>query len=454
MRSATVPLQIYSMRLCLALIALLVAGQLQGATTIRLLHFSDYHSHALPFYSEGQPDQGGIARAVGFLRRQKERGALVFSGGDMVNKGAPAWSDRFQCAEWLWLNGVVDAMAFGNHDADYGHEAFVRCREAVSYPILSANTHGLQPYTVLLAKGKRIGVFAVAGPDFPALVKAPELRFADPVTAAREIVRQLREVEKVDAVIMIGHQTSEDDHALARSVPGIDLIFGSHSHRRQELMLIPETNTGFISPFQYLTYISQVDLTFSKGKITLAGRLVQMNSRVLPDRITARRVASMDDELRTDPAYRDLFVPFATLSRAMEREELATHAVAVMRAATGAVFAISTSSSFRGALPPGRVDGELLLAALPYDNEIVVAELPAAAVAKLLTLAGSADGSVTAGAAAGETVLVAATDYLAMVAPGYRDVFQGAKVRRTGLRVREEVRKSLAARWPVGTSAP
>ena len=38
------------------------------------------------------------------------------SGGDMMNKGAPSWSDRYQCAEWSWLNGVADAMALGNHE--------------------------------------------------------------------------------------------------------------------------------------------------------------------------------------------------------------------------------------------------------------------------------------------------------------------------------------------------
>src|SRR5882672_6315363 len=102
-------------------------------TTITLLHFSDYHSHALPFYTE-QGERGGIARAIGALKREKKNGALVFSGGDTINKGAPAWSDKYGCVEWPWLNGIVDAMAFGNHDADYGHDDFDRCRAAIRYP--------------------------------------------------------------------------------------------------------------------------------------------------------------------------------------------------------------------------------------------------------------------------------------------------------------------------------
>src|SRR5687767_7241923 len=101
------------------LVLLFLAMPLSADTTVTLLHFSDYHSHALPFYTD-DGERGGIARAIGYLRGEKRRGALVFSGGDTINKGSPAWSDRYGCAEWPWLNGVVDAMAFGNHDADYG----------------------------------------------------------------------------------------------------------------------------------------------------------------------------------------------------------------------------------------------------------------------------------------------------------------------------------------------
>ena len=52
-------------------------GTVLAATLVTLLHFSDYHSHALPFYSDGMEEQGGIARAVTYLRTAKRQGALV-----------------------------------------------------------------------------------------------------------------------------------------------------------------------------------------------------------------------------------------------------------------------------------------------------------------------------------------------------------------------------------------
>ncbi|HUP47796.1 MAG TPA: metallophosphoesterase, partial [Thermoanaerobaculia bacterium] len=404
--------------------------------------------HALPFYSEGRPDQGGIARAIGYLARQKRGGALIFSGGDMINRGAPAWSDRYGCAEWSWLNGIADAMAFGNHEADYGYQEFLRCRDALTYPILSANTAGFPPYAVLAVNGVRLGVFAVAGRDFGSLVRLPGLRFGDPVAAARETVRRLREEEKAGAVVLIGHQHAAADFELARSVPGIDLILGSHGHLKQELMRIPGTETWFISPYQYLTYISRVELTFEGGKLArVAGELVPVDRRMPRDRRIAARVAAMQRALERDPEYRHLFVPFATLQRPMAIDELGRRTVELMRKAAGSGIALSTASSFRRALPAGPIDLETLRGALPYDNEIVVAELPAARARELLAYARSRQGDAfayAAGAVSGDVTTVATTDYLARVAAGYRDFFSGAEVRKSGLRVRDELRKRLA----------
>ncbi len=255
----------------------------QDQATVTLLHFSDYHAHAVPFYGEGEADTAGIARLIAYLKPlANDPEILIFSGGDTMNLGSPAWSDKYRGAEWSWLNDVLDAMAFGNHDADYGSDVFAQCRSQVTYPILSSNILSAdgQPlfqydgktYQVFEVNGRKIGVFALAGPDFVRLIKpetmpAPGVTFADRVTTAQEVVRDLREQEQVDAVVLIGHALYEDDVALAQAVPGIDLIFGTHSHRKEALSQIPNTNTYYISPFQYLTYRSQVELTFTYCRI-------------------------------------------------------------------------------------------------------------------------------------------------------------------------------------------
>lgn len=442
------------MRRLVTLLSTFLTIPVSAATTVTLLHFSDYHSHATPLYSEGRTGQGGIARAIGYLEHEKRRGALVFNGGDMLNKGAPAWSDRYGCAEWPWLNGVVDAMAFGNHDPDYGFADFERCRATVKYPVLSANTEGFERYRVVTHKGIRIGVFAVAGSDFPRLVKVPELHYSDPVDAAREVVRELREKEHVDAVVMIGHEHAEDDYRLAAAVPGIDLIFGSHTHLKQELTKIPGTGTWFISPYQYLTYISRVQMTFAGRRLTkVTGKLIRVDQSLPVDSRVAARVAKMQHELERDAKYRDLFVPFATLAKALDLDALGHLTVDAMRDAVSADVALSTTSSFRQPLPPGALDLETLRAAMPYDNEIVVAEMNGETLQKLLARVKTdprsdayAYVSALPEIEAAKLYRVAVTDYMARTATAYRDFFSGLELKPSGKRVREEVRQRLANR--------
>jgi 5'-nucleotidase len=443
------------------LFALLVIGSFAAAhvqasvhtTQVTLLHFSDYHSHALPFYSEGREGQGGIARAIGYLRREKRRGALVFSGGDMINKGSPAWSDRYRCAEWPWLDGVVDAMALGNHEPDYGFEAMQACIASIHFPVISANTDGFSGTRLFVVRGIRIGVFAIAGNDFRTLVKDPALHFGEPVEAARAAVRALRETQHADVVVMIGHEHLDDDFALAHAVPGIDLIFGTHSHLKRALTRIDGTKTWFISPFQYLTYISRVVLTFKGRTLTkVRGQLVPVDARMPSDKNVAMRVAKMQQALERDPQYAPLFVSIGSLAAPLNVEALAAKSVAVMRDAAKADVALSTASRFRQALPRGRVTVEALRAALPYDNEILVYSLCGDAVEKLLAYGRSREGSDSVAIVARpesidpqKTYRVATTDFLARTAAGYRDFFAGLTPESPGLHVREEVRKRLAS---------
>lgn len=427
---------------------------LLAATFVTLLHFSDYHSHALPFYSEGLEEQGGIARAVRFLRGQKRANTLVFSGGDMINKGSPSWSDKYDCAEWPWLNGIVDAMAFGNHDPDYGRAQFDRCAKSVKFPILSANTEGFRGTAVFTMAGAKIGVFAVAGGDFKTLVHVEGFTFTDPVAAAREAVRHLREDEHVDAVVMIGHEHLDDDFALARAVPGIDLIFGSHSHLKRDLQQIPGTSTWFISPFQYLTYVSRVQLTIENHHVTkVAGALIRMDEHTKEDPVIAKRVAEMEEALEKDPKYAERFRPIGNLDAPLSVDDLGKRTVEIMRDAVKADLALSTVSSFRQALPKGTLTMESLLAAMPYENEIVVAEMSGSEVEKLLALAESKRGTDAfpyiarpATIDPARTYRVATTDFMAKVARDYRELFTGGKA--SGVKVRQEVVRWLSASAP------
>lgn len=482
----------------LLLTAACATSRPEPAAVVRLAHFSDYHSHALPRPSAGGGTEGGLARAVAFLQPLAKEGAIVLSGGDMLSRGSPSWSDRYGCADWPWLDGIVDAMAFGNHDADYGPEAFARCRGSVLFPILCANLVDaggkplLAPYAVFERSGVRIGVFAVAGPDFEGLLKESTLpfrgaRFSDRVAAAREVVRKLREEERAAAVVLVGHQHRPDDADLAARVPGIDLVFGTHSHLVAPLERIPGTGAWTISAGAYLANVGLVELSFRGGRLeSVRGELVPLDG--LPeDPVVAERVARMQAELESDPAFRHLFQPVATLAEPLETEgglsgdsPLGRYVTGVMRRATGAHVAFANASSLREPLPRGTIVEEQLRAALPYPNRLLVYRLSGERLLALLggsvSLAGSdltavgsgvcyrveggrpvevtlvadddAPGSAGTPLEPSAAYDVALTDYMARHVEPYRSLLRDVVPRETGLEVRDLVRSALAAGSP------
>ncbi|MCB9137275.1 MAG: 5'-nucleotidase C-terminal domain-containing protein [Caldilineaceae bacterium] len=476
----------------------------QEATTVTLLHFSDYHSHAVPFFSEGEDDVAGAARAIAYLKQYvDDPNVLILSGGDMINKGSPAWSDKYGCVEWSWFNGLVQAMAYGNHDADYGSEIFAECLAQIDYPMLASNVldaegepifqHDGRTYELFDVGGVTIGVFAVAGPDFerlltPETMPVADMILADRIETARETV-QAMEAEGADAIVLIGHGLYEDDLALAQAVPGIDLIFGTHSHRKEELTAVPDSDTVIISPYQYLTYISQVDLTFVDGELQdISGELVEMSSDLPEDPEIKSMVDELQAELQADPDYAYLYEPIgeaadelATDGQFTGSAGLGNFVTDVVRKGADANMAIITSSTFRQPIPPGVVLEEDLLAAMPYKNAVLTYAMTGAQIKDLLDYSISRSGSDFFSQVSGVTFAivddaaadiriaadavssqeefapldpeaiyqVATSNFQGLFAGGYQEIFAQADYTETGLDFWDLVRSALQESSPV-----
>jgi 5'-nucleotidase / UDP-sugar diphosphatase len=373
-------------------------AQTGGNATITVIGMADYHSYAVPFYSEGQANQAGIARTLAYLKSMKAStpNLLVLSGGDTMNLGTPTWSDEYKCTEWAWFNGLVDAMALGNHEFDYGPDEYKKCAASIKYPIISGNfvnptnnqpllTVNGKPYVVKEIGGIKLGLFALAGSDFERLVRK-ELRpdagiFSERLPVAQQIVKELRETEKVNAVIYFGHSSREDDFEMAQKVPGVDLVLGSHSHFKGELTKIPNTETWFISPFQYLTYLSQAQLKFEGGKLTsINGQLVKMDATKPQDAEYAQQVQKLQADLETRRPERfkvlgTAGVELSDTNISTDETVIGNWAMDTVRLAAGTHAFFSTSSSFRASIPPGPVSVEKFFTAIPYKNSIVTGDM-------------------------------------------------------------------------------
>ena len=298
--------------------------------------------------------------------------------------------------------------------------------------------------------GVKLGVFALTGSDFDKLIKPenrPEgSRFVDGEKVAPAIILHLRQVEKVDAVISIGHRFYEDDVKLAQDVPGIDVILGTHSHRKEDLKQIPGTNTWIISPFQYFEYVSRVELTFEDGNLaTVGGGLVRMgpNRPEAPD--VAEKVATMQRDLEADPQYAARFerlgqaaVELSDAGISSGESVLGNWVQDTVRAAAGAQVALSTASSFRASIPPGDVTVEDYLTAVPYKNLVLVHEMTGAQLQSLLDLSTSKAGTDSFSQASGVRYAIQdgkATDVQVLASPsgnasGQSSALRAARPRR------------------------
>jgi sulfur-oxidizing protein SoxB len=147
-----------------------------------------------------------------------------------------------------------------------------------------------KPYTIKVVNGERI---AVVGQAFPRTANAnpqsnfPDWSFGLREDALSELVEGIRANEKPAAVVMISHNGMDVDIKMASRVPGIDAIFGGHTHdgipktiqvKRPDGGVCHVTNAGSNGKF-----VGCMDLDIVKGKLKGVNySLLPVFSNVLP----------------------------------------------------------------------------------------------------------------------------------------------------------------------------
>jgi len=93
--------------------------------------------------------------------------------------------------------------------------------------------HAFKPYTIKEVNGSRI---AVIGQAFPYTTIAnpqrfiPDWTFSIDSDGMQELVNEVRDSEKPDAVIVLSHNGYDTDKKMAQVCTGIDFIMGGHTH--------------------------------------------------------------------------------------------------------------------------------------------------------------------------------------------------------------------------------
>ncbi|MBW4933104.1 thiosulfohydrolase SoxB [Marinobacter sp. F4206] len=90
-----------------------------------------------------------------------------------------------------------------------------------------------KPYSIRELGGKRVAVIGQAFPYTPIANPSyfiPDWRFGIRESEMQDLVNQIRETEKVNAVVVLSHNGMDVDLKMASRVSGIDAILGGHTH--------------------------------------------------------------------------------------------------------------------------------------------------------------------------------------------------------------------------------
>src|ERR1019366_254295 len=125
--------------------------------------------------------------------------------------------------------------------------------------------------------------------------------FPDAVETAKEMVKVLRETEKVDVVICLSHGgvekgkdgrfTDGDDVRLAKAVPGIDVVIGGHSHTELQEAVIVNERTPVVQTGKYGQNLGELVITLDGGKLTVESyKLHPIDDSIAGDRVIADEI--------------------------------------------------------------------------------------------------------------------------------------------------------------------
>ncbi len=284
-------------RLCILLligIAVRVPSAAQEYRGITLLYTNDIHDHLLPFSYPDPPNNslgyskmkaikniGGVARIatlIDHVRQETKGNTLAFDAGDLL-EGTPLTIEYHGAADFAALSAAgYNAFVLGNHDLQVSLDQLHKNISMASFPVVCANVIDrrtgkllLPPYAIFTVQDVKIAVLGVTADGVADGLKAVKegLTVTDPVAAAREYVPKLR--EQADLVVILSHMGVGEDKKLAKDVPGIDVIFGGHSHSWQKEPILVKNRDW--EPFR-------IDGTISAYCYEHGGELGRLNLRL------------------------------------------------------------------------------------------------------------------------------------------------------------------------------
>jgi len=336
---------------------------------VRILHYSDLETVL--------DDPERSAALAGTIAARRGEDSVLIGSGDNTAPGALSLATDGRAALRFFRAVDPDADTFGNHDFDFGSGTARELAAEAPQPWLCANAErdggrfaadATKPGRLVEADGSLVGIVGVAHPRTDEINPAANgIRFTDPVPAIRAEAAALRE-RGADRVVVASH-CGRNDERIARETD-VDAVLGGHVH---DVHTATIDGTAVVRPGRAGRYVSEV---------TLGGE-----PEIAVHEVTDRHVdGELAGALRELLATHGLDEVVATAQEAIPRtEESVTVAESqvgnlvadALRWRAEADVAISPPGAVRAGDPiAGEVTVADLLGLTPYDDDLVVVELP------------------------------------------------------------------------------
>jgi len=334
--------------------------------------------------------RGGMARLATLVRDLKrENPNTIFAlAGDTLSPSVE--SALMRGAQMVAaLNAIgLDFATFGNHEFDFGPEVLRERMKESKFRWLSANVvdrrsgqafGGASAEVLVTLGGVRVGLFGLTTAQAAQTSRpGPDVTFAQPVTAAKDVAARLR-AQGASIVVAVTHVTMAEDKAIAAAAD-VDVILGGHEH---EPLVAEEGKTLITKAGSDARYLVQVDvwLTREGRLVERSWRFREVSRRIAPDpavealvRDYARR---LDREL--DAVVGKSSVPLEARSATLRTEEtnLGDFVADALRERLGTDVAVINGGAIRTnrTVPPGPLTRRDVLSLLPFTDMVVKLEM-------------------------------------------------------------------------------
>jgi 2',3'-cyclic-nucleotide 2'-phosphodiesterase/3'-nucleotidase len=405
--------------LALVAAALACAPALRGGAgepargTLVLMGTTDLHGWLLPYdYYTGKRTNNSLASlvpAIDSVRAANPGRTVLVESGDLL-QGNPldfvysrlAPGETHPVVAAMNLVGY-DAAAIGNHEFNYGVPLLDTAVAQARFPWLSANVfragtgeHAYRASTLVErtvgGRTVRIGITSVTPPGVAIWDRdnvRGRLDFRDVVESVRPVVAELR-ARGADVVLVAAHSGLEGSSydtaathvaaenaaaAMAREVPGIDVIFMGHTHRE-----VADTTINGVLVQQAKNWgaslaVATLDLAQgADGRWRVTSKRGQI-LRPVDGRVDARLVAALGEAHRRTQAYVSRQIGVSTDEWTSELSRTRDTPIMdliddVERKVTGADLASTAAFSLTSRIPRGPITVADVAGLYVYDNTL------------------------------------------------------------------------------------